>query len=101
MKRIDKTRRVLGLLIVGLFLASPATIAAQPVPPGIEQKETEDEGLHRGWSIGKHKGWDKQELNRLRKEEPEKFKELIKQRREELTRRLQKLKQKTPRDTGG
>ncbi len=71
---------------------------AQPgeVPPGIEGTDTPGDGQHKGWTRGIHNGWDKDKMQKLKQEDPDRFQELAGRRREEIEKRLAALKEEDP-----
>jgi DNA-directed RNA polymerase specialized sigma24 family protein len=96
-------RTVLAIAVVlGLSVLPAVSFAKEngdtETPPGISKKdETPGLGLHKGWEQGEHKGWEKKEdLLKLKQENPEKFKEVIQQKRERIEKRMEYLKQNDP-----
>jgi len=83
--------------ILTLFILPGFSFANTQVPPGISEKEeTPGEGLRKGWEVGKYKGWNKEDLLKLKKENPERFKETVKEKTEQIRKRLEELKQGDP-----
>lgn len=96
MKR--KTNVVLAWAVILVLSILPGfSFAQDQVPPGIsKQEEMPGKGLRKGWQEGKHKGWDKEKLLKLKTEDPEKFQEVVKEKREHLKERLKYLKENNP-----
>ena len=66
------------------------------VPAGSEGRDVPGEGPHLGWMRGKHRGWDKEKMFKLKEKDPQKFEELTCQRRAEIKERLENLKEEDP-----
>lgn len=94
---MKKNMMILTAGVVALLVILPAAGFTQDTPPGIAKKAgVPGEGLHKGWEQGRHAGWNKEELLKLKDKDPEKFKALVGKRQEQLRQRLQYLKQADP-----
>lgn len=66
------------------------------LPAGIEDRDISGRGKYLGWIRGEHRSWDKEKMLKLKAEDPEKFAELVNQRRTKIKERLEKLKEEDP-----
>lgn len=107
MKKIGKKFIIAIVMVMAAYFVHPGTVPAQDsneVPDSIEQSSKQTPP---GWDRGLKKGWDDmdvppglrekvEQLRRLREENPEKYQEVVKKRREVLRERLRKLRREDP-----
>ena len=96
MGKITRNYRALGLLILGLILIGLGLIQAQLVHAGIEQKENEDRESGYDWQVltGQHRQELTERLKKLRDEDPERFRMIIKRQQSARWLRLRELTEK-------
>jgi len=81
------------IIVMALFTAPGAAFTeTQPEP----QKGTPLAAESKGWRGGKYDGSSREELMKLKQENPEKFKQIIAERRQRIKERLEYLKQTDP-----